>query len=160
MPSPYQEFVAKARARRAALQAKNQASPAVQKTSGDLVFTRHSEYKMKQYGLSLQKVRGVIRRPQRREVGIVLQTVAVMQPVNPKTENGKTTWKQEVWVLYKEDAGKKKIKSVTEKIQGKEYDWKIVTADGKLSAQWEHTVLITENGNIVLTKREEEQILT
>jgi hypothetical protein len=64
---------------------------------------------MKQYGLSLQKVRGVIRRPQRREVGIVLKTVAVMQPVNPKTENGKTTWKQEVWVLYKEDAGKKKI---------------------------------------------------
>lgn len=58
------------------------------------------------------------------------------------------------------NAGKKKIKSVTEKIQGKEYDWKIVTADGKLSAQWEHTVLITENGNIVLTKREEEQILT
>jgi hypothetical protein len=109
MPSPYQEFVAKARARRAALQAKNSASPAVKKTSGDLVFTRHSEYKMKQYGLSLQKVRGVIRRPQRREVGIVLKTVAVMQPVNPKTENGKTTWKQEVWVLYKEDAGKKKI---------------------------------------------------
>jgi hypothetical protein len=109
MPSPYQEFVAKARARRVALQAKNQASPAVQKTSGDLVFTRHSEYKMKQYGLSLQKVRGVIRRPQRREVGIVLKTIAVMQPVNPKTENGKTTWKQEVWVLYKEDAGKKKI---------------------------------------------------
>jgi hypothetical protein len=109
MPSPYQEFVAKARARRAALQAKNSASPAVQKTSGDLVFTRHSEYKMKQYGLSLQKVRGVIRRPQRREVGIVLKTVAVMQPVNPKTENGKTTWKQEVWVLYKEEAGKKKI---------------------------------------------------
>lgn len=109
MPSPYQEFVAKARARRAALQAKKQASPAVQKTSGDLVFTRHSEYKMKQYGLSLQKVRGVIRRPQRREVGIVLQTVAVMQPVNPKTENGKTTWKQEVWVLYKEETGKKKI---------------------------------------------------
>jgi hypothetical protein len=109
MPSPYQEFVAKARARRAALQAKNSASPAVQKTSGDLVFTRHSEYKMKQYGLSLQKVRGVIRRPQRREVGIVLKTVAVMQPVNPKTEDKKTTWKQEVWVLYKEDAGKKKI---------------------------------------------------
>ncbi len=64
---------------------------------------------MKQYGLSLQKVRGVIRRPQRREVGIVLKTVAVMQPVNPKTEDKKTTWKQEVWVLYKEDAGKKKI---------------------------------------------------
>jgi methionyl aminopeptidase len=58
------------------------------------------------------------------------------------------------------NAGSKKIKSVTEKINGKDYDWKIVTHDGQLSAQWEHTILITENGNEVLTKREEEQTLT
>lgn len=30
--------------------------------------------------------------------------------------------------------------------------WTIVTADGKLSAQWEHTVAITENGPEILTK--------
>ncbi len=30
-------------------------------------------------------------------------------------------------------------------------DWTIVTADGKLSAQYEHTILITKNGHEVLT---------
>jgi methionyl aminopeptidase len=58
------------------------------------------------------------------------------------------------------NAGGRKIKSVTEKINGKDYDWKIVTADGQLSAQWEHTILITESGNEILTKREEERSLT
>jgi len=30
-------------------------------------------------------------------------------------------------------------------------DWTIYTADGKDSAQWEHTILITETGNAILT---------
>lgn len=38
--------------------------------------------------------------------------------------------------------------------------WTVITKDGQLSAQWEHTILITENGNEILTKREEEQTLT
>ncbi len=44
-------------------------------------------------------------------------------------------------------------------IKLKKDDWTVVTKDGQLSAQWEHTILITENGNEVLTKREEEQTL-
>lgn len=35
-------------------------------------------------------------------------------------------------------------------------DWTVVTKDGKLSAQWEHTVLVTDNGYEILTLREEE----
>lgn len=35
-------------------------------------------------------------------------------------------------------------------------DWTVVTKDGKLSAQWEHTVLVTDNGHEILTLREEE----
>ncbi len=54
------------------------------------------------------------------------------------------------------NAGSHKIKTVVEKLNGKDYDWKVVTADGQLSAQWEHTILITENANEILTKREEE----
>lgn len=54
------------------------------------------------------------------------------------------------------NAGGAKIKRVHERINGLDYDWRIETADGKSSAQWEHTILITENGNEVLTKREEE----
>lgn len=34
--------------------------------------------------------------------------------------------------------------------------WTVVTADGRLSAQWEHTILVTETGFEVLTLRDEE----
>ena len=34
--------------------------------------------------------------------------------------------------------------------------WTVVTKDRSLSAQWEHTVLVTETGFEVLTKRQEE----
>lgn len=37
--------------------------------------------------------------------------------------------------------------------------WTVVTKDHSLSAQWEHTLLVTETGYEVLTKREEEQTL-
>lgn len=35
-------------------------------------------------------------------------------------------------------------------------DWTVVTKDHKLSAQWEHTILVTADGYEVLTKRSEE----
>lgn len=35
--------------------------------------------------------------------------------------------------------------------------WTVVTEDGKLSAQWEHTIAITEDGYEILTLREEEK---
>ena len=35
--------------------------------------------------------------------------------------------------------------------------WTVVTKDRKLSAQWEHTLLVTETGVEVLTKRKEEE---
>lgn len=35
-------------------------------------------------------------------------------------------------------------------------DWTVVTKDRSLSAQWEHTLLVTENGCEILTLREEE----
>ncbi len=34
--------------------------------------------------------------------------------------------------------------------------WTVITKDRSLSAQWEHTVLVTSDGYEVLTKREEE----
>lgn len=38
-------------------------------------------------------------------------------------------------------------------------DWTAVTRDGKLSAQWEHTVAVTEEGCEILTLRDEERAL-
>ena len=35
--------------------------------------------------------------------------------------------------------------------------WTVTTNDGKKSAQWEHTILILEDGYEILTLREEEK---
>lgn len=106
MSTPYQEFARKARERFLERQKKKAAG------TGTYQFTLHAQYKMKQYGLSEQRVRSVIRNPKRREVGIVPKTVAVMQPVSMKKINGKPArpgelgrpggevWKQEIWVMY------------------------------------------------------------
>jgi len=43
------------------------------------------------------------------------------------------------------------------KIKNKKDGWTVVTRDKKLSAQSEHTVLVTSSGYDVLTLREEEK---
>lgn len=94
MASPYQEFVRKARERYEE-QKKKKAQP-----KGGMEFTSHARYKMSQYGLSEQKVKGIIRNPKRTEKGIAPKTAAMMQPVSPKIVEGKETWKQEIWVMF------------------------------------------------------------
>jgi hypothetical protein len=89
MPN-YQDFLKMARER----QERKKTS------SGGVSFTRHAEYKMKQYGLSVQRVRTVMRNPRRREEGIAKNTIAVMQPVSTKRKDGQETWSQEIWVMY------------------------------------------------------------
>lgn len=49
------------------------------------------------------------------------------------------------------NAGKRHVKLLPDK-------WTVVTKDHSLSAQWEHTILVTETGYEVLTKRAEEDI--
>jgi hypothetical protein len=104
MPS-YQEFAAIAR-KRFQEKKKTESGDGEKKSRGPVSLTRHAEYKMKQYGLSMQKVRGVIRRPYRTETGVAAKTIAVMQPVSPKKEAGKKeeTWKQEIWVMYQKES--------------------------------------------------------
>ncbi len=94
MPSPYQEFVRKAK-ERFALNQKKKLQP-----KGGVEFTAHARYKMKQYGLSEQKVKGIIRNPRRTQKGIAPQTAAVMQPISPKMVAGKEVWKQEIWTMF------------------------------------------------------------
>lgn len=72
-------------------------------------WTLHSIEKMKFYGLSEQKVLGIVKRPKRKEEGIVKNTIAVMQPVSPKLDKeGKTTWKTEIWAMYQTKKNKDK----------------------------------------------------
>ncbi len=47
------------------------------------------------------------------------------------------------------NAGKKETKTLSD-------GWTVITKDSSLSAQWEHTILITKNGYEILTLREEE----
>lgn len=47
------------------------------------------------------------------------------------------------------NAGKRDVKLLPD-------GWTVVTKDHSLSAQWEHTILVTENGFEVLTQRDEE----
>ena len=48
------------------------------------------------------------------------------------------------------NAGKRNVKILPDQ-------WTVVTKDHKLSAQWEHTLLVTEDGADVLTRRAEER---
>jgi len=49
------------------------------------------------------------------------------------------------------------INQGTDKIKHLEDDWTVVTQDGKLSAQWEHTIAVTDDGFEILTLRDEEK---
>ena len=50
------------------------------------------------------------------------------------------------------NAGKRQVKLLSD-------NWTVVTRDRSLSAQWEHTILVTDDGYEVLTKRPEETYL-
>jgi methionyl aminopeptidase len=47
------------------------------------------------------------------------------------------------------NAGKRQVKVLPD-------GWTVVTKDRSLSAQWEHTILVTNDGHEVLTLRDEE----
>ncbi len=49
------------------------------------------------------------------------------------------------------NAGKKDVKLLPD-------GWSVVTRDRKLSAQWEHTILVTADGHEILTLREGEEV--
>jgi hypothetical protein len=73
-------------------------------------WTRHSIEKMRQYNLSAQRIRRVIRNPKRVEKGVVKDAIAVMQPQG-KGRGGKK-WSSEIWTMYiyeKENPQRKRI---------------------------------------------------
>jgi hypothetical protein len=64
------------------------------KDTAEVHWTSHVKRKMAFYGLSEQRIRGVMRNPKRSENGIAPQTVAAMQ------RNDKPKRKEEVWVMF------------------------------------------------------------
>ncbi len=75
-------------------------------------WTEHSKIKMRQYGLSKQKLFGIIRNPERKEKGIVPGTVALMKTnkifFSVKKTSLSNAWKApkrapgEIWLMYKD----------------------------------------------------------
>ena len=78
-------------------------------------WTQHAAFKMKQYGLTAQRILRVVKNPQRTEEGIVKNTIAVMQPASLRTKDGKRVWSQEIWAMYqiKGKSKNEKIKTFT-----------------------------------------------
>ncbi len=64
-------------------------------------WTAHAQAKMRFYGLSPARVRRVLHSPLRVEEGIAPGTVAALQPASYKTKEGKRSWGQEIWVMYR-----------------------------------------------------------
>ena len=92
-----------------------------------LFWTEHSKIKMRQYGLSKQKLLGILRKPERKEQGIVPGTTALMktnkvfgnktipllkgknQPAFVKTSAWQRKAPGEIWLMYKDTKDFRKI---------------------------------------------------
>ena len=76
------------------------------------IWTRHSQWKMKQYALSEQRIKRVMRNPERVEKSIVPGMIASMQAT------GSAKNRYEIWVMYEliKYSRMEKILSLEEKI--------------------------------------------
>lgn len=84
-----------------------------------LFWTEHSKIKMKQYGLSKSKLLAILYKPERRELGIVPGTIAIMRTnkIFFKTKQITITkaWRSskkapgEIWLMYKDIKDIRKI---------------------------------------------------
>ncbi|MFH1671797.1 MAG: hypothetical protein ABH889_03445 [Candidatus Portnoybacteria bacterium] len=63
-------------------------------TEGKVFWTTHSEIKMRQYRFSAKRVLRILRKPDRKEEGILEGTIAVMQKTGTKKHP------TEAWAMY------------------------------------------------------------
>ncbi len=75
-----------------------------------IIWTRHAREKMRFYNLSENRVKRVLRNPDRKEEGIAPNTLAVMQRTGTKKHP------KEIWVMYqiiKSKAKSQKLKVIS-----------------------------------------------
>ena len=75
------------------------------KNDRNYYWTIHSQRKLFQYGLTPNKIKRIIRYPDRKEEGVAPNTVAVM-----KRKNEKDSKKGEIWVMYQRNLKAQKLK--------------------------------------------------
>ena len=95
-------------------------------------WTVHSKYKLIQYGLSANKIKRIIRFPDRKEEGVAPNTIAVM-----KRKNEKHPQKGEIWVMYQDRlrVKKKEIKDESNE-NNLENRYKEATGKIKIISAW------------------------
>ena len=126
------------------------------KNNNKYFWTAHVAEKMHYYGLSEQKVLGVIRKPKRIETCIVENTVAVMMPVGEKSDakiqiakekikksgfgtfSSDKGWNQEIWVMYQTKSQEKKFKN---KLLGEKKDEKISNLQQQINSSKQITII-------------------
>lgn len=84
-----------------------------------LHWTEHSKIKMRQYGLSKQKLLGILHRPERKEQGIVPGTMAVMKTNKVFFKEKRVTlakaWSRpkkapgEIWLMFRDIKDQRKV---------------------------------------------------
>lgn len=74
-------------------------------------WTKHSLYKMRQYGLSAQRIKRIIRYPARTEEAIIPKMIAAMSPYGKSCEARQP--KGEIWAMYQLLKQKNQIKVIT-----------------------------------------------
>lgn len=73
---------------------------------GPLIFwTKHVKKKMRQYGLSENRLRRILWNPERKEVGVAPGTIAIMQSSGTKKHS------TEIWLMYQIISQRSKVKS-------------------------------------------------
>ncbi|MDO8486189.1 MAG: hypothetical protein Q7S77_00620 [Candidatus Staskawiczbacteria bacterium] len=77
------------------------------------IWTQHSQLKIKQYGLSKNKLLGILSKPERKELGIVPDTIAVMRTNKISPSSKSVSWRKknpgEIWMMYKDSKSERKI---------------------------------------------------
>ena len=81
------------------------------KDDDNFSWTSHVKNKMLFYRISEQKIRSILRSPDRKEAGIAPDTLAVMK------RNDKPSKKEELWVMYATGANNKKTEIDADKKQ-------------------------------------------
>jgi len=82
----------------------------IPKNTENLIWTKHSIDKMKQYQLSEQRIKRILNTPKRIEEGIAPKTIAAMQ------STGSAKHPTEIWVMYQIQKSKSKKQKAKIKI--------------------------------------------
>ncbi len=87
-----------------------------------IFWTKHSKEKMRQYRLSENRLKRVLRFPERKETGIAPETIAVMQ------STGRKKRPTEIWLMYQIVNQKSNLKNQKSLPVGRQEKIKIISA--------------------------------